>query len=42
MHIMHSHNRFILHLNKSLWIKDGRGTLSTEIGTKQGESKFLS
>ena len=26
MSFMHSHNRFILHLNKSLWIKDGRGT----------------
>ena len=42
MHIMHSHNRFILHLNKSLWKKDGRGTYSTENGTNHRESKFLS
>ena len=42
MHIMHSHNRFILHLNKSLWIRDGGEHSQPEIGTKQGENKFLS
>lgn len=40
MHIMHSHNRFILHLNKSLWIKDGGEHSQPRSGQNKVKANF--